>query len=51
VVWATVLLLNDAYVLDPHDEDLIAEWLNDISITLALVEPPRAQSRERYNRL
>jgi len=29
--WATVLLLNDAYVLDPADEDLIAEWLNDIS--------------------
>lgn len=29
--WATILLLNDAYVLDPADEDLIAEWLNDIS--------------------
>ncbi|MGD0910414.1 MAG: hypothetical protein ABR928_00885 [Terracidiphilus sp.] len=34
VVWATVLLLNDAYALDPGDEDLIAEWLNDISVNL-----------------
>ena len=51
VVWATVLLLNDAYALDPGDEDLIAEWLNDISISLGAVEPPRPQSRERYNRL
>jgi hypothetical protein len=34
VEWATVLLLNDAYVLDPGDEDLIAEWLNDISLHL-----------------
>lgn len=34
VVWATVLLLNDAYVWDPADEDLIAEWLNDISFNL-----------------
>jgi hypothetical protein len=34
VVWATVLLLNDAYVWDPADEDLIAEWLNDISANL-----------------
>jgi hypothetical protein len=34
VVWATVLLLNDAYVWDDADEDLIAEWLNDISIHL-----------------
>jgi hypothetical protein len=32
--WATILLLNDAYVLDPADEDLIAEWLNDISANL-----------------
>ena len=51
VVWATVLLLNDAYALDPGDEDLIAEWLNDISISLAVVEPRRVSSRERYNRL
>src|SRR5271157_1513123 len=29
VHWATILLLNDAYVWDPSDEDLIAEWLND----------------------
>src|ERR1035441_6092976 len=34
VYWATILLLNDAYVLDPGDEDLIAEWLNDISMNL-----------------
>jgi hypothetical protein len=34
VHWATLLLLNDAYVLDPGDEDLIAEWLNDISLHL-----------------
>jgi len=34
VTWATVLMLNDAYVLDPGDEDLIAEWLNDISLNL-----------------
>jgi hypothetical protein len=32
--WATVLLLNDAYALDPGDEDLIADWLNDISLNL-----------------
>jgi hypothetical protein len=34
VVWATVLLMNDAYALDPAEEDLIAEWLNDISLNL-----------------
>ena len=34
VIWATVLLLNDAYVWDPADEDLIADWLNDISVNL-----------------
>ncbi len=34
VHWATILLLNDAYVLDPGDEDLIADWLNDISLHL-----------------
>ena len=34
VLWATVLLLNDAYVWDPGDEDLIADWLNDISVNL-----------------
>jgi hypothetical protein len=34
VEWATILLLNDAYVLDPADEDLIADWLNDISLHL-----------------
>jgi hypothetical protein len=51
VIWATVLLMNDAYALDAVDEDLIADWLNDISISLGVPEPPRAQSRERYNRL
>jgi hypothetical protein len=34
VVWANVLLMNDAYALDPADEDLIADWLNDISFNL-----------------
>jgi hypothetical protein len=34
VHWATILLMNDAYVLDPGDEDLIAEWLNDMSFHL-----------------
>jgi hypothetical protein len=34
VEWATMLLLNDAYALDPGDEDLIADWLNDISLNL-----------------
>jgi hypothetical protein len=34
VNWATLLLLNDAYVLDPGDEDMISEWLNDISLLL-----------------
>jgi hypothetical protein len=34
VLWATVLLMNDAYALDPADEDLIADWLNDISFNL-----------------
>lgn len=32
--WATILLLNDAYVLDSAEEDLIAEWLNDLSVNL-----------------
>jgi len=35
VHWATILLMNDAYVLDPGDEDLIADWLNDISLNLS----------------
>jgi hypothetical protein len=34
VRWATMLLVNDAYALDPGDEDLIAEWLNDLSLNL-----------------
>jgi hypothetical protein len=51
VIWATVLLLNDAYALDPGDEDLIAEWLNDISLSLANDEPHRTSSPKRYNPL
>jgi hypothetical protein len=34
VHWATIILLNDAYVFDLGDEDLIADWLNDISLNL-----------------
>lgn len=34
VYWATMLLLNDAYELDPNDEDFLADWLNDISFSL-----------------
>jgi hypothetical protein len=26
--------MNDAYALDPADEDLIGDWLNDISVNL-----------------
>jgi hypothetical protein len=34
VYWATMILLNDAYEIDPDDEDFIADWLNDISYNL-----------------
>lgn len=34
VNWAALLLLNDAYVLDPRDESDIADWLNNISLLL-----------------
>lgn len=34
VYWATMILLNDAYEIDPKDEDFVAEWLNDISYSL-----------------
>ena len=34
VYWATMLLLNDAYELDPKDEDFLADWLNNISLNL-----------------
>ena len=34
VYWATMLLLNDAYEIDPSHEDEIAVWLNDISYCL-----------------
>jgi hypothetical protein len=34
IEWATVLLMNHGYELDAKDEDLIAEWLNDISFDL-----------------
>ncbi|MGA8109630.1 MAG: hypothetical protein WBD46_19735 [Acidobacteriaceae bacterium] len=29
--WATMLLMNDGFELDPQDEDSIAEWLNEVS--------------------
>ena len=32
--WAFMLLSNDAYILEPGDEDLIADWLNDMSVLL-----------------
>ena len=32
--WATMLLLNDAYEIDPSHENEIADWLNDISYCL-----------------
>lgn len=31
IFWATMLLLNDAFELDPDDQEFIAEWLNDVS--------------------
>jgi hypothetical protein len=34
VVWATMILLNDAYEINSSDEDVIAEWLNDLSFEL-----------------
>jgi hypothetical protein len=34
VYWATLILMNEAYELDPADEDFIADWLNDISYSL-----------------
>ena len=34
VYWATMLLLNDAYEIDPEDENFVADWLNDISYSL-----------------
>jgi hypothetical protein len=34
VYWATMILLNDAFEIDPDDEDIVAEWLNDISYSL-----------------
>lgn len=34
VYWATLILLNDAYEVDPNDEDFVADWLNDISYSL-----------------
>ncbi len=34
VEWATVVLHNHAYELEAEDEDLIADWLNDISFDL-----------------
>jgi hypothetical protein len=34
VFWATMVLLNDAYEIDPSHEDEIADWLNDLSYCL-----------------
>lgn len=34
VYWATMLLLNPAYEFAKPDEDVIADWLNDISFNL-----------------
>lgn len=34
IEWATMILHNNAYELDEKDEDLLAEWLNDISFDL-----------------
>lgn len=34
IEWATMLLMNLGYELDEKDEDLIAQWLNDISFDL-----------------
>jgi hypothetical protein len=34
IEWATMLLMNHGYDFDEKDEDLIAEWLNDISLDL-----------------
>jgi hypothetical protein len=34
IEWATMLLLNHAYELDEKDNDLVADWLNDISFDL-----------------
>jgi len=31
IFWATMLLLNDAFELDPDDQEFVAEWLNDVS--------------------
>ena len=31
IFWATMLLLNDAFELDPNDQEFVAEWLNDVS--------------------
>jgi hypothetical protein len=31
IFWATMLLLNDAFEPDPHDDYFVATWLNDVS--------------------
>jgi hypothetical protein len=31
IAWASVLLLNDAFELDPNDQEFVAEWLNNVS--------------------
>jgi hypothetical protein len=34
IEWATMLLMNHGYELDQKDNNLVAEWLNDISFDL-----------------
>jgi hypothetical protein len=31
IFWATMLLLNDAFELDPNDQEFVSEWLNEVS--------------------
>ena len=38
IEWATMILHNHAYELDEKDEDLLAEWLNEISFDLRPME-------------
>jgi hypothetical protein len=52
VYWATMILLNDAYEIDPEDEDFIADWLNDISYNLDLTNPSiRIATEDRHTEL
>jgi hypothetical protein len=35
IFWATTLLLNDAFELDPNDQEFVSEWLNEVSFNVA----------------